>query len=182
MPSIHSKFNQNKTETFYGIPNLPIRKKSSAILDPKKLVNPNDNSFDIIDEAILYFRVNIFFKNFPIDGPADKLIVYLTVFIQKILEKAMLADEKKAKDNIKALVDGCEYVRRIENFFNQLVTVTTPNEENSLKKYLKDLRSETVDRMLNILYENPETKMDKKYWAALGKKKFLGYDMPVASK
>lgn len=182
MPSIHSKFNQVQCPTNFGIPSLPIRKKSSAVLDAKKFAN-NDGSFDIIDEAIMYFRVNIFFKNFPIDGPADKLLVYLTVFIQKILEKSLLADEKKAKDNIKALVDGCEYVRRVENFFNQLVTVNSnANEENNLKKYLKELRSETVDRMLNILYENPETKMDKKFWSALGKKKFLGYDMIVSTK
>ena len=41
---------------------------------------------DVIDEAITQFRANIFFKNYEVRGPADKVIIYLTVFIQKCLE------------------------------------------------------------------------------------------------
>jgi len=45
----------------------------------------SDESVDIIDEAITLFRSTILFKNFSPKGPADKVIVYLTVFIQKCL-------------------------------------------------------------------------------------------------
>ena len=41
---------------------------------------------DVIDEAITQFRANILFKNYNIKGSADKVIIYLTVFIQKCLE------------------------------------------------------------------------------------------------
>jgi hypothetical protein len=41
----------------------------------------SDESIDIIDEAITLFRSTILFKNFKPSGPADKLIVYITVFI-----------------------------------------------------------------------------------------------------
>ena len=41
---------------------------------------------DVIDEAISQFRANIFFKNYEVRGPADKVIIYLTVYIQKCLE------------------------------------------------------------------------------------------------
>ena len=41
---------------------------------------------DIIDEAINQFRANILFKNYDVRGPADKTLIYLTVFIQKVLE------------------------------------------------------------------------------------------------
>ena len=181
MPAYHSKYNKIESDKYCGIPILNYRKKSSAILDPKKITNAEEGSFDIIDEAIIYFRVNVFFKNFTIDGDADKLIVYLTVFIQKILEKANNPDENKAKANVRALVDDCEYVRKVENFFNVLVN-DNPSQMESLKKYLKELRAETVDRMINILFENPETKMDSRFWIALGKKKFMGYDMPCTSK
>jgi actin related protein 2/3 complex, subunit 3 len=40
---------------------------------------------DIIDEAIMFFRANCFFKNYEIEGSADKVIVFLTVFIQRCL-------------------------------------------------------------------------------------------------
>ena len=41
---------------------------------------------DVVDEAISQFRANVFFKNYEVKGPADKVIIYLTVFIQKFLE------------------------------------------------------------------------------------------------
>ena len=44
-----------------------------------------DDAIDIIDEAITLFCATIMFKNFKPEGPADKAIVYLTVFIQKCL-------------------------------------------------------------------------------------------------
>ncbi len=46
----------------------------------------NFDGDDVIDEAIQQFRANILFKNFEVRGPADKVIIYLTVFIQKCLE------------------------------------------------------------------------------------------------
>ena len=36
---------------------------------------------DIVDEAINYFRANIMFKYFEVKGGADKVLIYLTVFI-----------------------------------------------------------------------------------------------------
>ena len=45
-----------------------------------------DDSDDIIDEALNFFRANILFKFYDIRGPGDRVIVYLTVFIQKCLE------------------------------------------------------------------------------------------------
>ena len=45
----------------------------------------SDDAIDIVDEAITLFRSTIMFKNFKPEGPADKVIVYLTVFIQKCL-------------------------------------------------------------------------------------------------
>ena len=41
---------------------------------------------DIIDEALLYFRVNVLFKNFEIKGPGDKVLVYLFVLISHIFK------------------------------------------------------------------------------------------------
>ena len=153
------------------------------LLDPKKITDSPDGSFDIIDEAILYFRANVFFKNFAIEGDADKVLVYLTVFIQKILERGNVPDEKKSREIIKGLVEKCEYVKKSENFFNLLVTDDhNASSMTNLQNYLRELRAETVDRMINILFDNPITKMDRKFWMQLGKKKFMNYDMPVASK
>ena len=58
---------------------LPLRGTSSGPA-PK-----TQDAVDIVEEAISMFRATIMFKNFKPEGPADKLIVYLTVFIQKCL-------------------------------------------------------------------------------------------------
>ncbi|PPD66387.1 hypothetical protein GOBAR_DD36739 [Gossypium barbadense] len=42
---------------------------------------------DIVDEAITFFRCNVFFRNFDIKGPADKLLIYLTFYINLSLRK-----------------------------------------------------------------------------------------------
>ena len=42
---------------------------------------------DIVDEAIYLYRANIMFKNYKVEGPADKVIVFLTCYIQKCLEQ-----------------------------------------------------------------------------------------------
>ena len=81
----HSAFcNDKSAEICCGIPLLPIKTsdKSGAapvITDPKEK--------DVIDEAIELYRAQILFKNFRVKGPADKINVFLTSFIQKILQE-----------------------------------------------------------------------------------------------
>jgi len=65
---------------------------------------------DVIDEALKYFRANIFFKNYQLQGrflktnwiigPADAVIIYLTLFIThclKLVEKENNVTEAKKK-------------------------------------------------------------------------------------
>ena len=34
---------------------------------------------DIIDEAINFYRYNVFFRNYEVQGGADRLLIYLTL-------------------------------------------------------------------------------------------------------
>ena len=129
------------------------RKKNTYFRCYKLKVDLSQIELDIIDEAIIYFRANVLFKNFNIEGDADKLLVYITVFIQKCLEKAGDPNQQKAKENMKKLVDQCEYVPKTENFFNVLVT-KKDSEVPALQKYLKTIRKETVERLIYILFED----------------------------
>jgi actin related protein 2/3 complex subunit 3 len=43
-------------------------------------------SQDIISEAMNYYRINIFFKNYEIKNPADRLIVFLTILLNYCLK------------------------------------------------------------------------------------------------
>ena len=127
---------------YCGIPVLDFKKDKTPSLDFSKLNVPLETiELDIIDEAIIYFRANVLFKNYSIDGDADKLIVYITVFIQKCLEKTDLnAEPNISKNKMKELVDSCEYIPNTENFFNVLVDNTQNNSElKNLQKYLNHL-------------------------------------------
>jgi actin related protein 2/3 complex subunit 3 len=59
---------------------------------------------DIVDEAITFFRANVFFRNFNIQSPADKLLIYLTFYINVALKRLegcrTLAEGTKAIINL----------------------------------------------------------------------------------
>ncbi|EJW78165.1 hypothetical protein WUBG_10927 [Wuchereria bancrofti] len=60
---------------------LPIR---SNIKGPAPRI---DDGEDIIDEALAYFKPNIFFREFEIKSPADRTLIYLTLYISECLRK-----------------------------------------------------------------------------------------------
>lgn len=178
MPSYHSIFNKKNFDKLCGIPMMPFTEKKTPILDYEKVALPlEQNPLDIIDEAIIYFRANVLFKNYMILGDSDRLLVYITVFIQKCLEAANNADTIKAKSNMKALIDDCEFIPSYKaHFMNNLISLEQ-KEVTPLQQYLKKLRKEVVERMNHLLYELETTKMDIKLWLGMGKKKFMGYEM-----
>lgn len=47
----------------------------------------DDQSDDIIDEALTYFKPNIFFREFEIKGAADRTLIYLFLYITECLKK-----------------------------------------------------------------------------------------------
>ena len=50
-------------------------------------LNPDAGlDMDVVDEALHSFRSNIYFKNFEIEGPADRVLVYLYVVISHCLK------------------------------------------------------------------------------------------------
>lgn len=47
----------------------------------------SDEGEDIIDEALAYFKPNIFFREFEIKGSADRTLIYLTLYVSECLRK-----------------------------------------------------------------------------------------------
>jgi len=63
-------------------------------------IQKKKEDLDIVDEALLFFRANVLFQQFDIQGPADIVIVYLTAWIAdclRLLEKEKNRDEAKKK-------------------------------------------------------------------------------------
>lgn len=105
---------------------------------------------DPIDEAIKLFRINVLFKNFEIKGTGDKLLIYLTVLIQKIME--IIANNPKKEEVDKNLAKfAMEQVQGTAEggFFMGGILDKPKNEaENTkCKEYMKHLKAETIRRI-----------------------------------
>ena len=66
--------------------------------------DPNSESYDVLDEVLALFRANTFFRNFEIQGPADRLLVYGIWFVSDCLSKikpgASLREATKEVQNL----------------------------------------------------------------------------------
>ena len=125
MPSYHSLFNKKVYNTACEFPLIPFTQGKKPLLDYKLLKN-DDKSIDIIDEVLLYFRANIFFKSYKIKSDADKIIVYLSVFLCKCLSvlSDCYEDPKKSKDLLKNLITECEWSASSKShFLNTIITI-----------------------------------------------------------
>ena len=71
MPAYHSVYVNQYDQKVCDFPIVSIQTNKLPVLD-YKLIKSLDKSVDIIDEAIVYFRVNVLFKNFSIKNDADK--------------------------------------------------------------------------------------------------------------
>ncbi|KAF7806450.1 monogalactosyldiacylglycerol synthase 2, chloroplastic-like [Senna tora] len=96
----HSSFvDEEGVDKACGCPLLPLK---SHIKGPAP--TSDQDRTDIVDEAITFFRANVFFRNFDIKSPADKLLIYLTFYINVALKRLegcrTLAEGTKAIINL----------------------------------------------------------------------------------
>lgn len=62
---------------------LPADPSLPAHLSPE----PDAESYDALDEVLSLFRANTFFRNFEIQGPADRLLIYGILWVSECLGK-----------------------------------------------------------------------------------------------
>ncbi|XP_051136284.1 actin-related protein 2/3 complex subunit 3 isoform X2 [Andrographis paniculata] len=95
----HSSFADEEIDKACGCPLLPLK---SHIKGPAP--SSEQDRTDIVDEAITFFRANVFFRNFDIQSSADKLLIYLTFYINVALKRLegcrTLAEGTKAIINL----------------------------------------------------------------------------------
>lgn len=94
--SIFNADSHPPTATNIGnFPLLPLRTKVRGPAYTLPLSNlpanispePDDESYDCLDEVLGLFRANTFFRNFEIQGPADRLLIYGILWVSECLGK-----------------------------------------------------------------------------------------------
>ena len=119
----------------------------------------------------------MFFKNFEVKGPADKTLIYLTVYISKVLEVIAKSPEKdKATAAVFKLSMEPVQSSSAAGFFMKALCKPNPKDEEKFKKYLQQCKQECSKRMMDILYHPQWGTMDLKWWLQFSKRKFLKMD------
>lgn len=134
---------------------------------------------DIVDEAISLFKANVLFRKYEVKGPADRVIIYLTLYISKCLNAIRDSHNKSA-------AEAALYQLAIANFSipgernfvlaGFVVAPASRGEADQARQYLQQLRQETGQRLCAALYQHDEMKPSK-WWMCFKKRKFLNKEL-----
>ena len=172
MPAYHSSFNAEAGfETACAVPLLPL---ATSVRGPAPKLAAGEE-LDIIDETLKFFRANMFFSSFDVQGGGDRLLIYLTLYASQCIKRAVKKGTTKA-DGTKALfqlanepfaIPG-ESGWKLGGFF------TNPGakkEGDKLRSYLKQAREELGVRICEHIYNEDGT--PNKWWMQYGKRDFM---------
>ena len=185
----HSAFTElpDSIQSSCGVPLLPLRTQTRGPA-------PKTTDFDIVDEAIQYFRPNVLFRKYAIQSDADKLLIYLTLYISQCLKRLHQSqapsssassqnNNNSSKKNL--MTEGAKLLFALAHDHFDVTTglggiingPKTFQEGETLKSYLAQCREEIGLRLIDHLYVDEGTKMNK-FWMAFAKKKFMNKELP----
>ncbi|MCJ1224195.1 subunit of the Arp2/3 complex [Toensbergia leucococca] len=185
MPAYHSIFLQDQDVRIIGnIALLPLRTRTRGpayvlpALPPSTShldIDPDSESYDLLDEVLSLFRANTFFRNFEIKGPADRLLIYGILFVSECLGKIRWT--MGAKEAEKALTNTAldQFAIPGDASFPLNQAFEAPRDRQdveTLRQYLSQVRQELAMRLLARVYA--EGDKPSKWWLSFTKRKFMG--------
>ncbi|CAG9938786.1 unnamed protein product [Clonostachys rosea f. rosea IK726] len=187
MPAYNSIFNDdaNTPRLIGNFPLLPLRTKTRGpayTLPPTDLPayetpDPDSESYDILDEILSLFRANTFFRNFEIQGPADRLLVYGIWYVSDCLTKIKpTSSATQAQKDVMNLALDLNFAIPGDPAWplNQMYEPPRDRQDaEQLKQYLSQVRQELATRLLARVYEEDQAKPSK-WWLSFTKRKFMG--------
>ncbi|KAI6083919.1 ARP2/3 complex, 21 kDa p21-Arc subunit [Hypoxylon rubiginosum] len=189
MPAYNSMFNNdpNIPRLIGNFPLLPLRTKTrgpayvlpqpSPPIPAGESPDPDAESYDILDEVLSLFRANTFFRNFEIQGPADRLLIYGILFVSECLGKIRPHHSLRdaTKDVLNTALDLNFAIPGDPAFpLNQIYEPPRDRQDaEQLRQYLSQVRQELASRLLARVYEEDDGKPSK-WWLSFTKRKFMG--------
>ena len=168
MPAYHSQF-LNPPQVVGNMALLPLRTQFKGPA-------PKDSAdFDIIDEALHFFKANVFFKNYEIKSEADRTLIYVTLYITECLKKLQKCQSKnQGLKEMHSLAIQRFYLPG-EGGFPLNALYQRPNsraEEDTMRAYMQQIRQETGLRVVEKVFD-AETDRPSKWWMCFAKRKFM---------
>jgi len=171
----HSAFNKFSGQPACGAVCLPLKTKSKGPAPPAPAKED-----DIVDEAVKFWRVNVLFKTFEPEGPADLVLAYSTVMIGEIIRECV-----KYKNKGEAL-KGIQVLSHSTNFklpgedgfplpgFFKVPANNSKAEAELFRSYFRQLREELGIRTIENIYDAQGNK--NKWWFQFSKRKFMNIE------
>jgi len=135
----------------------------------------------LVDEAIYYFRANVLFSSFEFKGPADRVLVYLTLFIQQILVRAAKESPKGKAAILSAITTLSRSTPGVPGEAGFPVggghypSPASAADREDMRAYLTQLRQACADRFAPLIFDD-EGNLSK-WWAMFAKRKFMNITM-----
>ncbi|RWS12617.1 actin-related protein 2/3 complex subunit 3-like protein [Dinothrombium tinctorium] len=173
MPVYHSKIQTEKS-----IGNMAFVTFKTKFRGPIITLNKSDlvdGEMDIIDEALMYFKANVFFKQYEIQSDADRVLIYLTLYISECLKKLQKCTSKEqATQEMYALAIKRFDIPGDPGFVLNSVYAKPASVEEAdlLRQYLTQLRQECGLRVVDKVFDK-ETGKPSKWWLCFAKRKFM---------
>ncbi|RCI05132.1 subunit of the Arp2/3 complex, partial [Rhizopus stolonifer] len=164
----HSQFNDGDYQSLGNMFLLPIKTKFRGNAPYSDGVGE-----DIIDEALDLFRANCLFRNFEIKGNADRVLIYLILFISQCLgslNKNTTQSEAYKSLNTLALSN---FSIPSDPGFPLNAMYQGPSDKfqaDQMKQYFQQLRQELALRLADRAYVDGQL---SKWWSCFSKRKFM---------
>ncbi|WFD42883.1 subunit of the Arp2/3 complex [Malassezia psittaci] len=174
MPAYHSTYNEEENvRQIASISILPLNTKSRGPAPaPVDASRP-----DIVEEAIDLFRANSLFRNFEIKGGADRLLIYLILFISDCLSRIAASNptwnkNEATKHLLSHAVDNFALPGDANFPLSSLYSSPASRvDADTLRHYLQQARQELVGRLVDKIYQD---QTPSPWWLAFTKRKFMG--------
>ncbi|XP_071482242.1 actin-related protein 2/3 complex subunit 3-like [Diadema antillarum] len=136
---------------------------------------PKCDGNDIIDEALYFFKANVFFKNYEIKNQCDRVLIYITLYITECLKKLQRCSSKNAGQKEMTSLAIAKFCVPGEAGFPLNALYAKPadrGEEEQMRSYLQQIRQETGQRLVEKVFD-PATDKPTKFWMCFVKRKFM---------
>lgn len=153
---------------------LPFRTTCKGPVNTAKVGAFEGEGEDIIDETLTYYRANVLFRNYELQGGADRVMIYLTLFITACLARLEKAGDIRNAEKVlqayswESFTLPGQHGFPFNGFFDK---AKDRSEEEDFKAYFKQAREETAQRLIKLAFTS-EGKPSK-FWVCFAKRKFM---------
>ncbi|KAG0177138.1 subunit of the Arp2/3 complex [Apophysomyces sp. BC1034] len=172
LTAYHSQFNDGDFQSVGNMFLLPVKTKFRG-----NAPFGDAGAEDIVDEALGLFRANCLFRNFEIKGNADRVLIYLILFISECLGKLNKATPQgDAAKQLQTLAVSNFALPGDPSFpLNAMYAPPADRvQADQMRQYVQQLRQELVTRLVEQVYVDGKP---SKWWLCFQKRKFMNLSL-----